>query len=63
MAITVIELSCDELIRRRDEILSDLRMSEDELRDRALRETATTEERSMLARLDEISFLLGEDDG
>lgn len=62
MAITVIELSLEELVRRREEILEDLRMTEDELRDRAVHETATAEERSLLARLDEISFLLGEDD-
>lgn len=61
MPVTVIDLSKDQLIERRGELLSRVGCTADQLRGRVLSETATTEERAILATLDEIEFLLDED--
>jgi hypothetical protein len=60
MTIAVVDLTRDDLIRRRRELLASLRMSQEELRNRAEREIATADERAALAGLEEIAFLLGE---
>ncbi|PRX44302.1 hypothetical protein B0I33_112180 [Prauserella shujinwangii] len=62
MTVTVINLTREELIESREKLLHDLRMTTEELRDRVTHETATTAERVALERLDEIAFLLGEQD-
>lgn len=61
MTVTVIDLDPDELGRSRSELLKSLHLTEDELRNRVDSETATREERTALDRLEEIAFLLGEE--
>ncbi|EHR63779.1 hypothetical protein [Saccharomonospora cyanea] len=60
MTVTVIDVTTEELLRSREELLQRLRLTPDELRERVRSEVATSDERDALQRLDEISFLLGE---
>lgn len=60
MTVTVIDVTTEELLRSREELLQQLRLTPDELRERVRSEVATSDERDALQRLDEISFLLGE---
>lgn len=61
MTVTVIALTKDELVERRKELLTTVRCTEAELRRRVLAETASGDERATLVTLDEIAFLLDDD--
>lgn len=58
MAIELIEL--DEALRRRSELLSSLRMTEGDLRDRADRYDLTLDERAKAAEVEILSYLIEE---
>lgn len=60
MTVSVIGVTRDELIESRELLLRELNLTHEELRRRVKAETATSDERHALARLDEIEFLLGE---
>lgn len=62
MTVEVIKVSTEELKRDRDQLLNELRLTEEDLRSRVLSEMATSREREALERLKEIAFLLGEDE-
>ncbi|SEF29272.1 hypothetical protein SAMN05421837_104617 [Amycolatopsis pretoriensis] len=62
MTVEVIKVSTDQLRRDREQLLRDLRITEDDLRSRVTGELATSDERAALERLKEIAFLLGEDE-
>lgn len=62
MTIAVVKLTKEQLIERRNNLLSELRISEAELRDRVEHEMATFDERAIFQTLDEIAFLLADDE-
>jgi hypothetical protein len=62
MTIAVVQLTKAQLIERRNSLLGELRISETELRDRVEHEMATFDERAIFQTLDEIAFLLAEDE-
>lgn len=57
----VLEPSVNDLERERERLLADSRFSEDELRERAESYRLTFDESRLLRRLEEIAFLLEED--
>lgn len=61
MPVTVTELTREDLIARRDRLLGQVHMSEEQLRERVRAESATADERAILSTLDEIAFLLDDD--
>jgi hypothetical protein len=61
MTVRVIELTKADLVERRRALLAKVGRSEHELRRRVLAETATADERAALVTLDEIAFLLDDD--
>jgi hypothetical protein len=61
MTVTVVALTKNELIERRDDLLAKVSGSADDLRSRVLAEAATADERAILVTLDEIAFLLDDD--
>jgi hypothetical protein len=58
---TVLRPTVKQLRDRRAKLLDGIRLSEDELRERAERHELTTEEYYALESLDEIDYLLGSD--
>lgn len=60
---TMLFPSVAELADERRDLLASLRITEDELRERASRELLTGGERQVLRRLDQIAFLLGAPEG
>ncbi|MEP9381121.1 hypothetical protein [Nocardioides sp. KR10-350] len=58
----VLEPTVEDLDRERAELLDEIRFTEAELRDRAASYRLTTDEARVLRRLDEIAYLLGDDD-
>lgn len=52
-------LSHDEIVRRRNELLSEAAMSEEELRNRAAAYTLSPREAGILSELEGLEFLLG----
>lgn len=62
MTVEVVDLRSDELRSSREAVLDHISLSEAELRERVVGEIATSEEQAALARLEEIAFLLGEDE-
>lgn len=61
MTVAVIELSTQDLLDRRADVLNDVKVSETELQRRVNAEAATTAEHVALEALDEIRFLLDDD--
>ncbi len=62
MTVAVTEFTTPDLIARRAELLASIAFTHDELRERVECDAATEAEYSALESLDEIAFLLGEDD-
>ena len=52
-------LSHDEIVRRRDELLAEAAMSEDELRSRAADYILSSREAAILSEIEGLEFLLG----
>jgi hypothetical protein len=62
MMTVVLEPTVDDLVRERAELVAEIRSGESELRERAADYRLTVEESRILRRLDEIDYLLGEDE-
>jgi hypothetical protein len=62
MQVDVVHETDDELRARRSRALARIEISEDELRRRVIDHEATYEEREVWSIVDEVNFLLGEDE-
>lgn len=58
----VLEPTVDDLVRERAELVAEIRSDESDLRERAADYRLTVDESRILRRLDEIDYLLGEDE-
>ena len=56
---TAISMSRDELVRRREELLAEVNMTYEQLRERALAYTLRPEERAAYETIRSIDYLLG----
>jgi hypothetical protein len=62
MMTVVLEPTVDDLVRERTELVAGIRSDERDLRERAADYRVTVDESRILRRLDEIDYLLGEDE-
>lgn len=62
MMTVVLEPTVDALMRERAELVAEIRSDERDLRERASDYRLTVDESRILRRLDEIDYLLGDDE-